>query len=93
MIENNVPEKILCWAKGNPDPSYVWKTDITKFDSSDLSSDETYEPKVEVISKGNILMLNTVTRSSTGYYICEAFNKHGNVTQKTYLNVMCKSFG
>ncbi|XP_039278812.1 uncharacterized protein LOC111055569 [Nilaparvata lugens] len=76
VIEGNIPEKVLCNAKGYPEPSYNWWRE----DSS--------EP---VVKGNNALTLNyPVRRRNGGNYICEAFNRHGNNTIKTFVNVLYK---
>lgn len=75
VIEGNVPEKVLCTAKAFPEASYQWRK----------------EDETEIIIKGNALILNfPVSRTRDGNYVCEASNRHGNNTQKTYINVLCK---
>ncbi|XP_075211629.1 neuromusculin isoform X3 [Lycorma delicatula] len=75
VIEGNVPEKVLCSAKAFPEASYQWRK----------------EDESEIIIKGNALILNfPVSRTRDGNYVCEAFNRHGNNTQKTYINVLYK---
>ncbi|RZF42221.1 hypothetical protein LSTR_LSTR004370 [Laodelphax striatellus] len=76
VIEGNIPEKVLCNAKGYPEPSYNWWRE----DSS--------EP---VVKGNNALTLNyPVRRRNGGNYVCEAFNRHGNNTIKTFVNVLYK---
>jgi hypothetical protein len=75
VIEGNVPEKVLCHAKAFPEASYQWKR----------------EGEPEILIKNNALIVNQpVNRRNGGNYICEAYNKHGNNSQKTYINVLCK---
>lgn len=74
-MEGHVPEKVLCSAKAYPEASYHWRR----------------EGETETIIKGNALILNyPVPRRNGGNYVCEAYNRHGNVSGKTYLNVLCK---
>ncbi|KAF4519677.1 hypothetical protein B566_EDAN003927, partial [Ephemera danica] len=73
VVEGSIPEKILCSAKGYPEPSYQWHR----------------ENDTELVMKGNALILNyPIPRTSGGNYICEAFNRHGNITHKTFINVL-----
>lgn len=75
VIENHIPQRVICSAKAHPEVSYSWHRDT---------------PTPETISKGNALMLGAVTRTAAGNYVCKAFNRHGSTTAKTYLNVMCE---
>lgn len=76
VIEGNVPEKVLCHAKAYPEASYQWRR----------------EGESEIIIKGNALILNyPIPRKNGGNYVCEAYNRHGNNTQTTFINVLCKS--
>jgi hypothetical protein len=73
VVEGHIPEKILCNAKAYPEPSYQWHR----------------ENDTEIIMKGNALILNyPIPRTSGGNYVCEAFNRHGNITHKTFINVL-----
>lgn len=75
VIEGNVPEKVLCNAKAYPESSYQWRR----------------EGDNEVIIKGNALILNfPILRKNGGNYYCEAYNRHGNNSQKTFINVLFK---
>lgn len=74
VIENHIPEKVLCSAKALPEPSYQWKR----------------EGSNEVITKGNKLIIGQpVPRQDAGNYICEAFNRHGSTEAATVLQVLC----
>ncbi|CAH0389720.1 unnamed protein product [Bemisia tabaci] len=76
VIEGNVPEKVVCNAKAYPEASYHWKRET--------------EPS-SIVMKGNALILNyAIAKKDGGNYICEAYNRHGNNTIKTYVNVMYK---
>ncbi|XP_059487903.1 uncharacterized protein LOC132203822 isoform X4 [Neocloeon triangulifer] len=75
VVEGHIPEKILCNAKAYPEPSYQWHR----------------ENDTEISMKGNALILNyPIPRSKGGNYVCEAFNRHGNITHKTFINVLHK---
>jgi hypothetical protein len=37
----------------------------------------------------NALILSSVSRDEGGNYTCEAFNRHGKITQNTFINVLC----
>ncbi|CAH0389722.1 unnamed protein product [Bemisia tabaci] len=60
----------------SPEASYHWKRET--------------EPS-SIVMKGNALILNyAIAKKDGGNYICEAYNRHGNNTIKTYVNVMYK---
>ncbi|GLV32173.1 neuromusculin [Carabus blaptoides fortunei] len=75
VVENHIPQRVICSAKAHPEVSYTWHRDT---------------PTPETFSKGNALMLGAVSRTTAGNYVCKAFNRHGSTTDKTYLNVMYK---
>lgn len=77
VVEGHIPEKILCSAKAYPEPSYQWHR----------------ENDTEINMKGNALILNyPIPRSKGGNYVCEASNRHGNITHKTFINVLRTEF-
>ncbi|KAK6619008.1 hypothetical protein RUM44_003390 [Polyplax serrata] len=68
-------DKVTCQAKAYPEASYLWRK----------------EGETETITKGNVFMLRyQVPRKDGGNYVCEAYNRHGNVTGSTFLNVLFK---
>lgn len=69
--------KVTCQAKAYPEASYLWRK----------------EGETETIAKGNVLMLRyLVPRKDGGNYVCEAYNRHGNITGNTFVNVLCNFF-
>lgn len=75
VIEGNVPEKVVCSAKAYPEASYQWRR----------------EGDSDLVMKGNALILNyPVQRRNGGNYACEAYNRHGNNSVITYINVLCE---
>lgn len=76
VVEGNIPEKVLCHAKAFPEASYQWRR----------------EGESDVIVKGNALILNhPVGKRNGGNYTCEAYNRHGNNSLTTFINVLCKN--
>jgi hypothetical protein len=75
VTEGHIPEKVLCSAVAYPEATYQWKHDTGTF-----------------IRKGNnaLILSSPVSRAEGGNYTCEASNRHGKVTQKTFINVLCK---
>ncbi|XP_063245039.1 hemicentin-1 [Bacillus rossius redtenbacheri] len=74
VIENAVPEKVMCTANGYPEAQYQW-----------------YKEGENSTMKGNALNLGfPLKRHHGGNYICEAFNRHGRITDKTFINVLYK---
>jgi len=75
VTEGHIPEKVLCSAVAYPEATYQWKHDTGTF-----------------IGKGNnaLILSSPVSRAEGGNYTCEASNRHGKITQKTFINVLCK---
>ncbi|XP_044729273.1 hemicentin-1 [Chrysoperla carnea] len=75
VIENHIPEKVLCSAKALPEPTYQWRRESTN----------------EVIITGNKLIIDQpVPRQDAGNYICEVYNRHGSTASPTVLKVLYK---
>ncbi|XP_021920979.1 uncharacterized protein LOC110830403 [Zootermopsis nevadensis] len=74
VTERHNPEKVLCSATAYPEAAYIWKHDTSTFSTRG----------------NNALILSSVSRDSGGNYTCEAFNRHGRITQKTFINVLYK---
>ncbi|CAH2061672.1 unnamed protein product, partial [Iphiclides podalirius] len=83
VIENKVPEKVVCSAKGFPVPSYTWRREQPARNQGKEGSNSSL-----LLSTTNTLLLGPVTRKDAGDYVCEAFNKHGAVNTTAYLDVM-----
>ncbi|CAK1595229.1 unnamed protein product [Parnassius mnemosyne] len=83
VIENKIPGKVVCSAKGFPMPSYTWRREHP---SKNLGKDHTNNSLI--LSPSNTLLLGPVTKKDGGNYICEAYNKHGSVTTSVFLDVM-----
>ncbi|XP_077283136.1 nephrin-like [Arctopsyche grandis] len=97
VVENNIPDKVHCYSKGNPDPLYIWRlsnttNQQTNSKTSTMSADSLHQRfKDGILSKRNSLVLDRpVQRWESGDLICEAKNKHGSATTTTQLNVMYK---
>jgi hypothetical protein len=75
VTEGHIPEKVLCSATAYPEATYQWKHESGTF-----------------ITKGNnaLILSSPVSRTEGGNYTCEAINRHGKITQKTFINVFCK---
>ena len=77
VTEGHIPEKVICSATAFPEATYQWIHDSTD----------------TVVKSNNALILTTpVTRKEGGNYSCLASNRHGNITQKAFINVLCKYF-
>lgn len=74
VTERHIPDKVLCSATAYPEATYNWKHDIGTFSTRG----------------NNALILSSVSRDKGGNYTCEAINRHGRITQKTFINVLCK---
>lgn len=75
VTEGHIPEKVLCSATAYPEATYQWKHESGTF-----------------ITKGNnaLILSSPVSRTEGGNYTCEAINRHGKITQKTFINVLYK---
>lgn len=74
VTEQHIPEKVICSATAYPEANYQWKHDTSS-----------------LLVKGNALILSDpVNRNDGGNYTCEASNKHGKISQKTFINVLYK---
>nr|CAD7590846.1 unnamed protein product [Timema genevievae] len=77
VTETDVPEWVICNAKAYPEAMYQWYKDG--------------ERNTTVLKGGNTLILSgPLKKERGGNYTCEAFNRHGNITQKTFINVLYK---
>ncbi|CAG5027639.1 unnamed protein product [Parnassius apollo] len=83
VIENKIPGKVVCSAKGFPMPSYSWRREHP---SKNLGKDHTNNSLI--LSSTNTLLLGPVTKKDGGNYICEAYNKHGSINTSVFLDVM-----
>ncbi|KAG8232214.1 hypothetical protein J437_LFUL010516, partial [Ladona fulva] len=90
VVEGQIPEKVVCNAKAYPEASYHWWR--RKPSDSDSGNNLVIDPQTSsIVVKGNSLVLNyPIPRTDGGEYICEAYNRHGNATMKTYVNVLHK---
>ncbi|GLG96061.1 Protein turtle [Gryllus bimaculatus] len=76
VVENNIPGKVRCVAKGYPNATYHWQR-----------VGQSQEPAI----KGDILHLNyPLSRHKSGNYTCVASNKHGSIAQNITINVQYK---
>ncbi|XP_045540674.1 hemicentin-1 isoform X3 [Papilio machaon] len=83
VIENKIPGKVVCSAKGFPMPSYSWRREL-----SSKNQGKEHSNRSLILSSSNTLLLGSVSRRDGGNYICEAYNKHGSVNTSVYLDVM-----
>ncbi|XP_013161702.1 PREDICTED: hemicentin-1 isoform X3 [Papilio xuthus] len=83
VIENKIPGKVVCSAKGFPMPSYSWRREL-----STKNQGKEHSNRSLILSSSNTLLLGPVSRRDGGNYICEAYNKHGSVNTSVYLDVM-----
>ncbi|XP_047508896.1 hemicentin-2 isoform X8 [Pieris napi] len=83
VIENEIPAKVVCSAKGFPMPSYSWRREhLTK------SSAKEHSNRSLVLSSSNTLLLGPIARKDAGNYVCEAYNRHGAVNTTVFMDVM-----
>ncbi|CAG9790130.1 unnamed protein product [Diatraea saccharalis] len=83
VIENEIPGKVVCSAKGFPMPSYVWRRDHPS-----KSASRSHDNSSLVLSSSSTLLLPPVRRDHAGHYTCEAYNRHGLITTSALLDVM-----
>ncbi|XP_052747843.1 hemicentin-1 isoform X6 [Galleria mellonella] len=83
VIENEIPAKVVCSARGFPMPSYSWRREHS---SKSTSKDHTNNSLI--LSSSNTLLLGPVQRKDGGNYLCEAYNRHGSVNTTVFLDVM-----
>ncbi|XP_059047752.1 hemicentin-1 isoform X2 [Achroia grisella] len=83
VIENEIPAKVVCSARGFPVPSYSWRREHS---SKSASKDHTNNSLI--LSSSNTLLLGPVQRKDGGHYLCEAYNRHGSVNTTVFLDVM-----
>ncbi|KAJ0170416.1 hypothetical protein K1T71_013787 [Dendrolimus kikuchii] len=83
VTENEVPDRVVCSARGFPKPSYSWRKEHPSKSASRDHSNNTL-----VLSSSNTLLLGLVQRKDGGNYLCEAYNRHGAVNTTVFLNVM-----
>ncbi|XP_028027603.1 hemicentin-1 isoform X4 [Bombyx mandarina] len=80
VVENEVPAKVVCSARGFPTPSYWWRReDATR------SRAKAQRPP---LSASGTLLLGAVQRRDAGRYVCEAYNRHGAVSTAVLLDVL-----
>ncbi|XP_045532342.1 hemicentin-1 isoform X2 [Pieris brassicae] len=83
VIENEIPAKVVCSAKGFPMPSYSWRREhLTKISAKEHSN------RSFVLSSSNTLLLGPIARKDAGNYVCEAYNRHGAVNTTVFMDVM-----
>ncbi|XP_046400693.1 hemicentin-1 isoform X3 [Ischnura elegans] len=92
VVEGQIPDKIVCSAKAYPEASYHWWRRRQSDNDGSSSNSLVIDPQTSsIVVKGNALVLNyPVPRTDGGEYICEAYNRHGNATIKTHVNVLHK---
>ncbi|XP_071450004.1 uncharacterized protein nrm [Hetaerina americana] len=92
VVEGQIPDKMECSAKAYPEASYHWWRRRASDNDGSSSNSLVIDPQTSsIVVKGKALVLNyPVPRTDGGEYICEAYNRHGNATMKTYVNVLHK---
>ncbi|XP_063835254.1 uncharacterized protein LOC135084408 isoform X2 [Ostrinia nubilalis] len=83
VIENEIPAKVVCSARGFPMPSFSWRREHS---SKSAARDHTNNSLI--LSSSNTLLLGPVQRKDGGHYVCEAYNRHGSVNTTVFLDVM-----
>ncbi|CAK1549321.1 unnamed protein product [Leptosia nina] len=83
VIENEIPAKVVCSAKGFPMPSYTWRRE-----QPNKSSAKEHTNNSLALSSSNTLLLGPVARKDAGNYVCEAYNRHGAVNTTVVMDVM-----
>ncbi|XP_013145692.1 PREDICTED: uncharacterized protein LOC106108902 isoform X4 [Papilio polytes] len=83
VIENKIPGKVVCSAKGFPMPSYSWRREV-----SSKNQGKEHSNRSLVLSSSSTLLLGAVPRAMAGRYLCQAHNKHGAVSAALYLDVL-----
>ncbi|KAF6214764.1 hypothetical protein GE061_009507 [Apolygus lucorum] len=75
VIEGNIPEKVICQAKGFPEATYDWRR----------------AEENDVVVKGGTFLLNLpVSKRNAGNYTCRAQNRHGQISGYMFINVLYK---
>nr|XP_032524360.1 uncharacterized protein LOC116775581 isoform X1 [Danaus plexippus plexippus]XP_032524361.1 uncharacterized protein LOC116775581 isoform X1 [Danaus plexippus plexippus] len=82
VVENEIPAKVVCSAKGFPMPSYSWRR-LTPHKSSSRDHNSSL-----ILSSSNALLLGPAARRHAGRYVCEAYNRHGFINTSVLLDVM-----
>ncbi|CAH2061674.1 unnamed protein product, partial [Iphiclides podalirius] len=82
VVENKIPGKVVCSAKGFPMPNYSWQREQPV-----KGQGEEHARPTLILSTSSTLLLGPVTRKDAGRYVCEAYNKHGKVNSTVYLDV------
>ncbi|XP_049882023.1 hemicentin-1 isoform X7 [Pectinophora gossypiella] len=80
VIENEIPARVVCSAKGFPVPSYTWRREHPTKSSG--------KNNTLILSSSNSLLLGPIARKDAGNYLCEAYNRHGSVNTTVLLDVM-----
>ncbi|XP_060807894.1 hemicentin-1 [Amyelois transitella] len=83
VIENEIPAKVVCSARGFPMPNYSWRRE-----HSTKSSGKDHGNTSLILSSSNTLLLGPAQRKDGGNYLCEAYNRHGSVNTTVYLDVL-----
>ncbi|XP_028179374.1 uncharacterized protein LOC114366644 [Ostrinia furnacalis] len=83
VIENEIPAKVVCSARGFPMPSFSWRRE-----HSSKSAAREHTNNSLILSSSNTLLLGPVQRKDGGHYVCEAYNRHGSVNTTVFLDVM-----
>ncbi|KAI8433695.1 hypothetical protein MSG28_015692 [Choristoneura fumiferana] len=83
VTEGDIPEKVVCAARGFPMPSYSWRRG-----NSSKAMGKEHSNNSLVLSSSNTLLLGPVQRKDVGHYLCEAYNRHGSVYTTAFLDVL-----
>ncbi|XP_037293639.1 hemicentin-1 isoform X3 [Manduca sexta] len=80
VVENEIPARVVCSAKGFPKPSYSWRRVSASKSRAKAGGG--------VLSASSALHLPAAARALAGLYACEAYNRHGAVNTTVLLDVM-----
>ncbi|KAL4702256.1 hypothetical protein ACJJTC_005492 [Scirpophaga incertulas] len=83
VIENEIPAKVVCSARGFPSPSYAWRRA-----AEGKAASRARNASAAALAAGPALLLGPARRQDAGAYVCEAYNRHGAVRATALLDVM-----
>ncbi|CAH0598757.1 unnamed protein product [Chrysodeixis includens] len=82
VTENEIPDRVVCSARGFPMPSYAWRREHPS-----KAGGKEHGNNSLILSSSNTLLLGPVQRKDGGNYVCEAYNRHGSVNTTVFLDV------
>jgi len=74
VVENHIPEKVICSARAYPMASYQWRDPQGEV----------------VIKGNALMVNYPMLRKNSGNYTCEAINRHGNTSTNVFIDVLCE---